>query len=93
MTVDLLAFGPHPDDIEIGLGGTVAATNGSGGPMAVPVVELMLKNMNGKGSILALTYHQSYRLPVCVTSNPGHVIGLISRGALMRRYHKALLEG
>jgi LmbE family N-acetylglucosaminyl deacetylase len=22
--VDLLAFGPHPDDIEIGLGGTVA---------------------------------------------------------------------
>ena len=22
--VDLLVFGPHPDDIEIGLGGTVA---------------------------------------------------------------------
>lgn len=40
-----------------GLGGTVAATNGSGGPMAIPVVELMLKTMNGKGSILALTYH------------------------------------
>ena len=33
------------------------------------------------------------RLPVCVASNPGHVIGLISRGALMRRYHKALTEG
>ena len=32
------------------------------------------------------------RLPVCVASNPGHVIGLISRGALMRRYHQALLE-
>jgi ribose transport system substrate-binding protein len=40
-----------------GLGGTVAATNGSGGPMAIPVVELMIKNMDGKGSILALTYH------------------------------------
>jgi ribose transport system substrate-binding protein len=40
-----------------GLGGTVAATNGSGGPMAVPVVELMVKKMDGKGSILALTYH------------------------------------
>lgn len=38
-----------------GLGSTVAATNGSGGPMAIPVVELMLKNMGGKGSILALT--------------------------------------
>ena len=33
-----------------GLGGTVAATNGSGGPMAVPVIELMVKNMGGKGS-------------------------------------------
>lgn len=40
-----------------GLGSTVAATNGSGGPMAIPVVELMVENMGGKGSILALTYH------------------------------------
>jgi len=40
-----------------GLGGSVAATNGSGGPMAIPVVDLMIKNMGGKGSILALTYH------------------------------------
>jgi ribose transport system substrate-binding protein len=40
-----------------GLGATVAATNGSGGPMVVPVNELMLKTMGGKGSILALTYH------------------------------------
>jgi len=40
-----------------GLGSTVAATNGSGGPMVVPVNELMLKGMEGKGSILALTYH------------------------------------
>ena len=40
-----------------GLGSSVAATNGSGGPMVVPVDELMLKTMGGKGSILALTYH------------------------------------
>ena len=40
-----------------GLGSTVAATNGSGGPMVVPVNDLMIKAMNGKGSILALTYH------------------------------------
>lgn len=39
-----------------GLGGTVAATNGSGGPMAIPVVELMVEKMGGKGAILALTY-------------------------------------
>ena len=40
-----------------GLGGTVAATNGSGGPMVVPVNELMIKTMDGKGSVLELTYH------------------------------------
>ncbi|HZC34099.1 MAG TPA: substrate-binding domain-containing protein, partial [Chthoniobacterales bacterium] len=35
----------------------VVATNGSGGPMAVPVVEQMVKDLGGKGAILALTYH------------------------------------
>jgi N-acetylglucosamine malate deacetylase 1 len=30
MPVDLLVFGPHPDDIEIGLGGTVARHTASG---------------------------------------------------------------
>lgn len=39
-----------------GLGASVAATNGSGGPMVMPVNDLMLKTMEGKGSILALTY-------------------------------------
>ena len=40
-----------------GLGSTVAATNGSGGPMVVPVNDLMIKTMNAKGSVLELTYH------------------------------------
>ncbi|HEV7252800.1 MAG TPA: sugar ABC transporter substrate-binding protein [Mesorhizobium sp.] len=39
-----------------GLGSSVAATNGSGGPMAVPVVEKMVADMGGKGEVLALTY-------------------------------------
>ncbi|RUT28255.1 sugar ABC transporter substrate-binding protein [Arsenicitalea aurantiaca] len=39
-----------------GLGSTVAATNGSGGPMAVPVIETMVERMGGTGSVLALTY-------------------------------------
>src|SRR6185437_1674701 len=39
-----------------GLGGSVAATNGSGGPMTIPVMDLMVKNMGGKGALLALTY-------------------------------------
>jgi ribose transport system substrate-binding protein len=40
-----------------GLGGSVIATNGSGGPMALPIVEMMVKDLGGKGEVLALTYH------------------------------------
>jgi ribose transport system substrate-binding protein len=40
-----------------GLGATVAVTNGSGGLFAEPIVEQMVKDLDGKGSILALTYH------------------------------------
>ncbi len=39
-----------------GLGGSVIATNGSGGPMAVPIVEMMVAGLGGKGDVLALTY-------------------------------------
>jgi ribose transport system substrate-binding protein len=40
-----------------GLGENVAATNGTGGIQAQPIVEQMVKDLGGKGSILALTYH------------------------------------
>jgi ribose transport system substrate-binding protein len=40
-----------------GIGGTVAVTNGSGGLLAEPIVAQMVKDLGGKGSILALTYH------------------------------------
>jgi ribose transport system substrate-binding protein len=39
-----------------GMGQGVVVTNGSGGLHAIPIVEQMLKDMNGKGDILALTY-------------------------------------
>lgn len=39
-----------------GIGSTVAATNGSGAPVAEPAIKVMLDDMEGKGSILALTY-------------------------------------
>ncbi|PDQ22951.1 sugar ABC transporter substrate-binding protein [Mesorhizobium sanjuanii] len=61
-----------------GLGSTVAATNGSGGPMAIPVVDLMVKKMEGKGSILALTYrtgevcrNREVVMDEIVAKNPG----------------------
>ncbi|MDQ0395109.1 sugar ABC transporter substrate-binding protein [Labrys monachus] len=39
-----------------GLGGTVAATNGSGAAIAEPVLKKMLADFGDKGSLLALTY-------------------------------------
>lgn len=39
-----------------GLGSSVAATNGSGAPVAQPVIEKMMQDMGGKGALLALTY-------------------------------------
>lgn len=39
-----------------GLGLTVAATNGSGAPIADPVIKKMIDDLGGKGEILALTY-------------------------------------
>lgn len=40
-----------------GLGNGVVVTDGGGGAFAKPVVQYMLQQMGGKGSILALTYH------------------------------------
>lgn len=39
-----------------GLGLSVAATNGSGAPIAEPVIQKMIDGMGGKGELLALTY-------------------------------------
>jgi CBS domain-containing protein len=33
------------------------------------------------------------RLPVCLPNRREHVIGLVSRWSLMKRYHRALTEG
>lgn len=40
----------------------------------------------------AFSRHDVSRLPVCLASQPGRVIGLISRREVMRVYHKALVE-
>ncbi len=39
-----------------GLGSSVAATNGSGAPIAEPVIEQLVEDLGGKGNVLALTY-------------------------------------
>lgn len=40
-----------------GLGRGIVATNGSGGPLAAPIVDLIVKDLGNSGALLALTYH------------------------------------
>jgi bacillithiol biosynthesis deacetylase BshB1 len=47
--VDILAFGPHPDDIEIGIGGTVARHAAEG--VAVGICDLTRGEMGSNGTV------------------------------------------
>jgi N-acetylglucosamine malate deacetylase 1 len=49
MSVDLLAFGPHPDDIEIGLGGTIARHTALG--LSVGLCDLTAGEMGSNGTV------------------------------------------
>ena len=49
MSVDLLAFGPHPDDLEIGLGGTVARHAALG--LTVGLCDLTAGEMGSNGTV------------------------------------------
>jgi CIC family chloride channel protein len=56
----------------------------------VPVV----RSSDDLASVLAtFAGYEVNRLPVCVAARPERVIGLVSRSALMRRYHRALTGG
>src|SRR5256885_16665685 len=47
--VDLLVFGPHPDDLEIGLGGTIAKQTALG--FAVGLCDLTAGEMGSNGTV------------------------------------------
>jgi bacillithiol biosynthesis deacetylase BshB1 len=49
MAVDVLVFGPHPDDIEIGLGGTIARHTGAG--YAVGLCDLTAGELGSNGTV------------------------------------------
>ena len=49
MSVDLLVFGPHPDDLEIGLGGTIARHVADG--LRVGLCDLTAGEMGSNGSV------------------------------------------
>lgn len=48
MPVDLLVFGPHPDDLEIGLGGTIARQTSAG--LRVGLCDLTAGELGSNGS-------------------------------------------
>jgi len=48
MSIDLLAFGPHPDDLEIGLGGTIAGHVASG--QSVGLCDLTAGELSSNGT-------------------------------------------
>ena len=50
MAIDLLVFGPHPDDIEIGLGGTVARHTAAGD--RVGLCDLTAGELSSNGTAL-----------------------------------------
>src|ERR1041385_4830485 len=72
--VDLLGFGPHPDDLEIGLGGTLAKHAGLGhavglcdltrGEMASNgTPEERLKEATAAGRVLGAAWRENLGLP------------------------------
>jgi signal-transduction protein with cAMP-binding, CBS, and nucleotidyltransferase domain len=53
----------------------------------------LVKHTDDLGSVLeAFSRHELSHLPVTMNSRPNHVIGLISRAGLMRKYQQALAE-
>jgi bacillithiol biosynthesis deacetylase BshB1 len=49
MSIDLLVFGPHPDDLEIGLGGTIARHTAAG--LRVGLCDLTAGEMGSNGTV------------------------------------------
>ena len=84
--VDLLVFGPHPDDLEIGAGGTVAKHSAMG--LRVGLVDLTQGEMGSNGTVeerlaeaeearkvLGAVWRTNLRLPDrAIGSNPDHAL-------------------
>ena len=90
MGVDLLVFGPHPDYLEIGLGGTIARHAASGA--SVGLCDLTAGEMGSNGTVderlaeseaarkvLGATWRENLRLPDRqITNSPDHLIAVAS---------------
>jgi len=95
MSVDLLAFGPHPDDVEIGLGGTIAhhAARGlvvglcdlTAGEMGTNgTVEQRLAEAEAARAVLGAAWRENLRWPDRrIGKDPGHLEQAV---AFLRRH-------
>jgi len=95
MAVDLLVFGPHPDDLEIGLGGTIARHVASGSSVGLcdltagemgsnGTVEQRLAEAEAARKVLGASWRENLRLPDRqITSSPDH---LTTVAAFIRRH-------
>src|SRR3982750_4901790 len=93
MALDLLVFGPHPDDLEIGLGGTIARHVALGHQVGLcdltagemgsnGTVEERLAEAEAAREVLGASWRTNLRLPDrAIGSSPDH---LRSIAALIR---------
>src|SRR5215216_4636282 len=92
--VDLLAIGPHPDDIEIGIGGTIAKHAASGHRVGLcdltagemgsnGTVEVRLAEANAAQVVLGALWRVNLRLPDrAIGTDRSHLIAVVE---LIRR--------
>jgi N-acetylglucosamine malate deacetylase 1 len=90
MAVDLLVFGPHPDDLEIGLGGTIARHVAAGSTVGLcdmtagemgsnGTVDERLAEAEAARKVLGAAFRENLRLPDRgIGKSPDHLIQLTS---------------
>jgi len=90
MGVDLLVFGPHPDDLEIGAGGTIARHVESGSTVGLcdltagemgsnGTVEQRLAEAEAACKVLGAAWRENLRLPDrAIATSPDHAIVVAS---------------
>jgi N-acetylglucosamine malate deacetylase 1 len=96
MSVDLLVFGPHPDDLEIGLGGTIARHTSLG--LDVGLCDLTAGELGSNGTVeqrlaeseaalgvLGAAWRENLHWPDRgIGADPGHLEQAV---AFIRRHH------
>src|SRR5215510_16470735 len=100
VSVDLLVFGPHPDDLEIGMAGTIARHVDLGSSVGLcdltagemgsnGTVEQRLAEAEAARAVLGAAWRENLRLPDReIGKHPGH---LATVAAFIRRHRPRVL--